>query len=116
MFNPMNYINLALAGIWSQVWHWGTCIGLIILMVAAAYFTTSIPLIGKYLDGARKDLLWAAFGIAVFLAGQVLGAHDQARKTVAKQIVVDTQVEKVVKKTTSPKFKKMNDRWDKPEN
>jgi hypothetical protein len=68
--------DLAVAGVWSQIWHWGIGIGLIILCLAGAYFTTAIPLIGPYLKDARKDLLWAAAIIAIFLAGQALGAHD----------------------------------------
>lgn len=113
--DPMYFVHLAAAGIWSQVWHWGTGIGLIILCLAMAYFTTAIPVIGPYLNGARKDCLWAAFGIAVFLAGQALGAHDANRRNAAKQIVVEQHVDKVVKKTTTPKYQKMKDRYDNPE-
>lgn len=108
--------DLAVAGVWAQIWHWGTGVGLILLCLAAAYFTTAIPLIGPYLEGARKDLLWAAFGIAVFLAGQALGAHDANRRNVAKQIVVEERVDSVVEKTKTPKYRKMPDRYDKPEN
>lgn len=104
------------AGIWSQVWHWGTGIGLIIVCLAGAYFTTAIPIIGPYLTNARKDLLWASFGIAVFLAGQALGAHDEARKAVAREALVERQVDTVVEKTKTPRYRKMQDRYDKPEN
>lgn len=116
MFDPMYYVHLALAGVWSQVWHWGTGIGLIILCLAGAYFTTAIPIIGPYLKDARRDLLWAAAVIAIFLAGQALGAHDQARKEAAKQIVVEQKVDSVVDKTTTPKYRKQKDRHDRPEN
>jgi hypothetical protein len=115
-FDPMFWLNLAAAGIWSQVWHWGLGIGLIILCLAGAYFTTAIPLIGPYLKDARKDLLWAAGLIAIFLAGQALGAHDEARKATAKQKVVEQHVDSVVQKTTTPRYRKMKDRWDNPEN
>lgn len=116
LFDPMYYIHLAVAGAWSQVWHWGTGIGLIVLCLAGAYFTTAIPIIGPYLKDARKDLLWAALGIGVFLAGQALGAHDEARKTAAKQNVVEQKVDGVVEKTKTPRYRKQKDRWDNPEN
>ncbi len=112
----MYLINLALAGIWAQVWHWGLGIGLIILCLAGAYFTTSIPIIGPHMTHARKDLLWAAFGIAIFLAGQALGAHDANRRNEAKQVVIEERVDDVVEKTKTPKARARTDRWDRPEN
>lgn len=114
--DPMYFIKLAAAGVWSEVWHWGTGIGLIVLCLAGAYFTTAIPLIGPYLTHARKDLLWAAFGIGVFMAGQALGEHDANRRNAAKQKVVEQHVDSVVQKTTTPRYRKMKDRWDNPEN
>lgn len=111
----MYFVHMALAGIWSQVWHWGTGIGLIVLCLAGAYFTTAIPIIGPYLANARKDLLWAAGVIAVFLAGQALGAHDEARKDAARQIVVEKRVDSVVEKTKTPKARARSDKWDRPE-
>ncbi len=112
----MYYIQLALAGIWSQVWHWGTGIGLIIICLACAYFTTQVPFIGPWLANARKDLLWAAGAIALFLAGQALGAHDEARKNAAKQIVVEQKIDTVVEGTKTPAAKAKPDRYDNPEN
>lgn len=115
MFDPMFYIHLAAAGLWSQVWHWGTGIGLIILCLAGAYFTTAIPIIGPYLKDARKDLLWAAGLIAIFLAGQALGAHDANRRNDAKKVVIERQVDTVVERTKTPKAKARKDKWDRPE-
>lgn len=113
--DPMFFLKLAGAGLWAEIWHWGTGAGLIILCLAGAYFTTAIPFIGPYLTHARKDLLWAAAVIAVFMGGQALGEHDANRRNAAKQIVVEQHVDKVVQKTTTPKYRKMKDRWDNPE-
>lgn len=109
-------MQLFFAGIWAQVWHWGIGIGLIILCLAGAFFTTSIPIIGPYLTNARRDLLWAAFTIAIFLAGQWLGAHDEKRKHEARQVIIEQTVDKAVDKTKTPAAKGKPDRWDKPEN
>lgn len=108
-------LQLIFAGIWSQVWHWGTGIGLIILLVALAWFTTAVPVIGPYLTNARRDLLWAASAVAIFLAGQALGSHDEARKNAAKQVVIENRVDAVVEKTTTPAAKAQKDRWNRPE-
>lgn len=112
----MHILQLAFAGVWGQVWHWGTGVGLIILCLAGAYFTTAIPVIGPYLTHARKDFLWAAAGIAIFLGGQALGAHDEARKTAARKIVIEQQVDSVVEQTKTPKSRAKKDRWDRSEN
>jgi hypothetical protein len=115
MANIKFWFDLAVAGVWAQVWHWGTGIGLIILCLAGAYFTTAIPIIGPWLTNARKDLLWAAAVIAVFMAGQALGAHDEARKNAAKKVVIEQRVDTVVEKTKTPKARARRDKWDKPE-
>lgn len=112
----MLWINMALAGIWSQVWHWGTGIGLIILCLAGAYFTSAIPILGPWLANARKDLLWAAFGIAVFLAGQALGAHDEARKAKARVVVIQDTVTKAVTHAKTPAAHQRKDKFDDPKN
>jgi hypothetical protein len=112
----MYLIDLALAGIWAQVWHWGTGIGLIILCLAGAYFTTAIPIIGPHLAGARKDLLWAAAVIAVFLGGQALGAHDEARKQAAKVLVIEKNVTKAVTNAKTPAAQHRKDKFDDPKN
>lgn len=110
------WFDMAVAGVWAQVWHWGTGIGLIILLLAAAYFTTAIPFIGPSLKDARGHLLMAAAVIAVFLAGQALGAHDANRRNAARQIILEQHVDTVVETTKTPRFRKMPDRWDNPEN
>lgn len=115
MFNPRYAIALAFAGAWSQVWHFGTGVALIVLLVAAAIFTTSIPVIGPYLQGARNHLLWAALGVGLFVGGQWLGAHDANKRHAAQQVVVEQHVDTVVEKTKSPRLIKQKDKWDNPE-
>lgn len=112
----MHTLQLIFAGAWAQIWHWGTGIGLMVLCLLGAYFTTAIPIIGPHLTNARKDLLWAAFGIGVFLGGQALGAHDANRRNTAKQVVIEQRVDDVVEKTKTPKARAAKDRWDRPEN
>ncbi len=108
----MQWLQWMMAGIWSQVWHWGTGVGVILLLLAMAWFTTAVPLIGPLLTGARTHLLWAAFVVAVFLGGQSLGAHDQSRKDAARKVVIEHQVDAVVEKA---KRTTKRDRWDRPE-
>lgn len=114
--DPMFLLKMATAGLWAEIWHWGTGFGLIILCLLGAWLTTSIPFIGPYLKDARKDFLYAAACIAIFMGGQALGEHDANRVNAARQKVVEQHVDKVVKTTATPKYRKMQDRWDNPEN
>lgn len=107
-------LQMIVAGLWPQLWHWGTGIGVIIICIACAWFTTAVPVIGPYLKGIRKDLVWVAVAVAVFLAGNVMGARDQASKDKAKGAVVTKHVDKVVKSVKTPKFKSTKDPWDNP--
>jgi len=107
--------GLATAGIGAFIWHWGAGIGLIIICVVLAYFTTAVPIIGPWLTDARRHLLWAAFVIATFLAGQWLGAHDANRRHAKQQVVIGNTVDQVVRDTKTDKFQKRQDRYDRPE-
>jgi hypothetical protein len=121
-------IQLMFAGIWAGVWHWGVGIALIILLVGGAIFSQAIPVIGPYLTPIRKDMLWAAAIIAVFLGGQYLGGRDATARCTAREVVVEKVVDKVVTGVeTDPanqpqpekkgvKRKSPSDRWDNPEN
>lgn len=118
-----HYFSLLFAGSWSLIWHWGVGVGLIVLCLLGAWFTTAIPIIGPYLTGARKDFLWAAFGIAVFLGGNLMGVHDEKAKCEAKSIVIEHVVEKAVEQATprpAVKGKRQRarkpDPWDSKEN
>ncbi len=91
------------AGIWAQVWHWGTSVGLLLLLGVAWFFLKD------------NRLLWAAAIVGAFTAGQSLGAHDQARKDEARKVVIEKQVDTVVEKTKTTKSRCKKDRWDRPE-
>lgn len=112
-------MQLAFAGVGSLIWHWGTGIGLIVICLLCASFTTSIPIIGPYLVNTRRDFLWAAFCIAVFLCGMFVGVHDEKARCEAKSIVIERVVEKAVNKAKAPPVrgkKRTTDPWDNTEN
>lgn len=113
-------IQSAFAGAWGYIFHWGTGIGLIVLLLVAAYFTTAIPLIGPFLNKFRWHLVVAAGGIALFLAGSTVGSRDAMNRCIAKQEIVKKRVEDVVnqiKNSPAPKDGKLpKDLWDTPEN
>jgi hypothetical protein len=102
-------IQLAWAGVWAEIWHWGLGIGLIILLVAGSIFSQSIPLIGPWLAPIRKDMLWAAAVVAVLLVGEYIGAADEKARCVARQVVVEKIVDKTVDKTKTPAYKNQVD-------
>jgi hypothetical protein len=107
-------LELAFAGVWQYILHWGIGVALLIGLLAAAYFTTAVPLIGPYLTGLRKDLLWAAFGVAVFMGGEWIGQKDATLRCVSKQEVVEEAVKKAVKQGIQNKTSK--DPWDNKDN
>lgn len=116
-------VQLAFAGLWPLVFHWGIGVGAIALCLIGAYGTrliAGVPLVGPWLSTAlsplRHDLLWAAFGIAIFMAGMAIGTHDEANHCVAKTVVIEKRVDNVVKRTATPKAKKQADPWDREDN
>lgn len=111
-----NVLQFALAGAWASVWHWGLGIGLIILLLAGAYFTTAIPLIGPYLTGLRKDLCWAAFAVGVLMAGEYIGDRDGDARCKAKAVVVEKVVTKAVAATKTNRARRSSDPWNNPSN
>jgi hypothetical protein len=111
-----NWLLISVAGLWASLLHWGIGITAIVLLLAAAIFTDSIPVIGKFLAPLRKDLLWAAFGVALLLIGQFIGTHDANNRCVAKQVVIEKIVTKAVDKTKKPASKSAKDPFDDPDN
>ncbi len=95
-------VELFFAGIWGMVFHWGLGIGLIVLFLAAAYFSP----IGK------KDLIYCATIIAVFLVAEAVGIHDEKVHRDAQDKVITTAVSKTVSKTQTEKAKTRKDKWD----
>src|SRR5689334_18964529 len=110
------WLQSTFAGAWSYIWHWGAGVAAIIILVAAAIFSTSIPIIGPYLTRFRDELLWLAFCIAVLLAGMWVGSHDEAKRCDKKAVVIEKIVKQVVKGTTTPRATKQKDKWDDPNN
>jgi len=110
------WLQTTFAGVWAYVFHWGIGIASIILLIAGAIFSQSIPIIGPYLHEIRKDMLWAAFGIALFLGGQWVGNHDAANRCDKKAVVIEKIVKQVVKGTTTPKAATQKDKYDSPDN
>lgn len=108
-------LKMAFAGIWGFVFSWGLGVGLIICLLAAAYFTTAVPFIGPYLSGMRAHLLWAALGVAIFLGGHYVGASNATARCEAKQVIVDDIVDDAVAKTKTPAARGAKDKWDRPE-
>jgi hypothetical protein len=105
-------IKMAFAGLWAFIFSWGLGVAIIIGLLAAAYFTTAVPFIGPYLKDARSHLLWAAFVVAVFLAGQYTGAHNATKRHEAQQTIVEQTVDKALDNAKKDKSK---DKWDRPE-
>ena len=76
-----------IAAVWGEVWHWGLGVGLIILSLAAAYFSP----IGKQFFlafAAAVFLLLVAYGVGITndaklcdakLDGQLQSLHQQYR-------------------------------------
>ena len=110
------WIQTTTAGWLAYIMHWGLGIASIILLVAGAIFSQSIPIIGPYLHEIRKDMLWAAAAIALFLGGQWVGAHDAANRCDKKAVVIEKIVKQVVKGTTTPKAAGQKDKYDSPNN
>lgn len=97
-------VELFFAGIWGMVFHWGLGIGLIVLFLAAAYFSP----IGK------KDLVYCAVIVVVFLVAEAVGIHDEKVHRDAQDKVISQAVGKAVTKTKTEQAKKRKDRWDSP--
>lgn len=102
-------LQLAAAGTWSFIWHWGVGIGIIILCLAGAYFTETIPIIGPWLGRERKGLIFVAGVTAAILVGEYIGARDEANRCVAKTVVIEKIVNKTVEKAKKSTAKDIYD-------
>jgi hypothetical protein len=116
-------VELFFAGAWTMIWERGLGIGLIIFFVALAFgsqMLAGIPMFGPFLAAffapLRKDLLWAAFGVALILGGEYVGAAAEKKKCVAQTVVIEHVTDKAVAKTKTPRARAAKDRWDNPEN
>ena len=77
-------VELFFAGAWTMIWERGLGIGLILFFVALAFgsqMLAGIPMFGPFLAAffapLRKDLLWAAFGVALILGGEYVGVDKE---------------------------------------
>lgn len=96
------FIEMAFAGVWSMVWHWGVGIGLIICLCALAYL----------LPVYQKDFLYAALLVVVALVFMSIGIRDERTRVAAQQRVLINQVDKVVKGTRTPSSRAARDPYD----
>jgi hypothetical protein len=69
-----NYIVFQLAGIWTLLLGYGIGVTLFACFLAAAYFSPVF----------KKDFFWAAVGVALFMAGYIIGV-PQGEKRVQAQ-------------------------------
>jgi hypothetical protein len=122
-FFLFGWLHMLLAGAWATIWHWGLGVAVIILCLLGAYGTqvlNAIPVVGPFLARLcaplRTDFLIAAFVVATFLAGMYVGAKATALHDVAKQVIVEKTVDKVVEKTKTPAARAAKDPYDDPEN
>lgn len=108
-------LSLAFAGIWHLLVDYMGLFALAGVLIAAAIFSTMIPIVGPLLTALRADLLWAAAVIIACLLWGLHIQHDTNLAWQAKQAVLDKAVEKIVTQT-APKPTKPHkapyDRWD----
>ena len=101
----MSLVQEAFAGAWALVWHWGAGVAVVILLLAAAYFS---PLYKKY-------FLWAAGVVILCLIAYGVGIADQHVREEAQQKVIIKYVDRVVAATKTPKAHRRTDKWDRKE-
>lgn len=94
------------SAIWTLVWTWGLGIGLIILLLAAAYFS---PI-------AKKDFVYAAIGVAVFMFAYGYGQRNEDALCKAKEAAVTKKVDIIVAKTKTKAYRHRKDPYDDPRN
>jgi hypothetical protein len=112
-------LKLAVAGIGHLVADYSALSVLAGGLIALAFLSQFIPVVGPFLTKFRADLLWAA---ALLIAMLLWGAHIQHDTNLqwqAKQAVLDKAVEKIVTQTTpkpAASHKAPRDRWDRKGN
>ncbi len=108
--------SLMLAGLWTYIWQWGLAFIVMGGLLTAAVMTTSIPIIGPWLQPLRAHLAWAALAIALFMFGWSQGEKAGTARATAKQVVVEREVKSVVEEAIRPpSIKGWPDKWDREE-
>jgi len=110
------FVQHALAGSWSLIWHWGLGIGVIILLIFADVFSASVPIIGPRLYKVREWMTIAAIGIGLVLVGEWIGVHDMAKRCKAETVVVDHFITKTITKIVKEKPAPSADPYNSPNN
>ena len=110
---------MATAGAGSLLFHWGIGVAIIAICLLLEIFTQElgvIPGIGPFLVGIltplRKDLLWVAVCTGLCMIVYSLGVHDESKRCVAKAEVVQTTVDKAVRRAVLPPANGMRDKFD----
>lgn len=92
------------AGTWNLIFHWGIGLGILAAFILAAIFSPVF----------KRDFVYCAIVIGVFLLAMYIGTRDEAKHNAAQQAVVNKRVEDVVKGTETPKARASTDKWDRP--
>ena len=108
-------LKLAIAGMWSMIAHWSIgvliIVAVLVLEFASGWVVSMFPLLAKPVAWVQKYLLFIGVGTALVLAGEWMGASNQAARCDAKAAVVIKQVHKVVTKANTNAGKRL-DKWD----
>jgi hypothetical protein len=100
------YMQVAFAGLWAYVWHFGLAIGLAICFGAAAYFS---PL-------GKKFFAVCCIICIGFVLGEMTGVKVENARCVAQGAALNTFTNKVVKGTTTPASRAAKDPFDSKDN
>jgi hypothetical protein len=95
-------VDYYLAGVWTLVWHWGIGVGMIVLLLAATYFSP----VGK------KEFFAGALLVVLFMAGEYVGVRMESKYRDAKAASIGSSVDKTVQETQTPEAKAAKDRWN----
>ena len=98
----MIWLKLSFAALWPMIWTFGLGTGLIILCLFVAFFSSSIPIIGPFLGGLRKDLIWAAIGIFLAMTFMGIGIKQEHDRCIAQNQIIQNEVNQAVKDATKP--------------
>jgi hypothetical protein len=91
---------------WTEVWHWGLGIGLVVVCFAAAWLSPVF----------KKDFFYAGVIIIVLLIVYGAGGKDATALCKAQEATVTKKVDVVVARTKTPKYRAKKDPYDDPRN
>jgi hypothetical protein len=99
----MVWFHLLVASLWPLIWHFGIAAVLIGLLLAGAFLSASIPIVGPFLAPLRKTLIWIAVVIAAGMFCVGWGVNIQKGISATQNVIIKTDVIKAVTKATDPK-------------